>query len=155
MAYMGKVRVQSGRLGDKRTPQLNPSAPLGARGDVEPMSPSETLSLLLEEKVEFLLLQFTDILGSIKTVEIPANKFEVALGGEVAFDGSALEGFHRTIESELLLKPDLDTLRIAPPVAGETRTARLICDVHNLDHTPFEGCPRTRLKQVLSLFREK
>jgi len=113
------------------------------------MNPSEVLTQLLEEKVELLLLQFTDILGSIKTVEIPANKFDAALAGEVTFDGSALEGFHRTIESELLLQPDLPTLRVAPPVAGETRTARLICDVHNLDHSPFEGCPRTRLKLVL------
>jgi len=57
------------------------------------MNPNEALTQLLDEKVEFLLLQFTDIMGSIKTVEIPANKFEVALAGEVAFDGSALEGF--------------------------------------------------------------
>jgi glutamine synthetase len=119
------------------------------------MNPSDALTLLLEEKVEFLLLQFTDILGSIKTVEIPAIKFDGALAGEVTFDGSALEGFHRTIESELLLQPDLQTLRIAPPVAGESRTARLICDVHNLDHTPFEGCPRTRLKIVLGQFKER
>ncbi|MCZ6751087.1 MAG: glutamine synthetase family protein, partial [Acidobacteria bacterium] len=135
------------------------------------MNESEALNLLLEEKVEFLLLQFTDILGSIKTVEIPAEKFEPALAGEVAFDGSALEGSHRTIESELLLKPDLETLHIsllhagldaghdtgiaAGPSAGQTRTARLICDVHNLDHTPFEGCPRTRLKKVLQLSAEK
>ena len=119
------------------------------------MNQSEALNQLLEEKVEFLLLQFTDILGSIKTVEIPGNKFEVALAGDVAFDGSALEGFHRTIESELLLHPDLDTLRISPPIAGETRTARLICDVHNIDHTPFDGCPRTRLKKVLQLLEEK
>ena len=116
-------------------------------------------------------MQFTDILGSIKTVEIPAEKFEPALVGEVTFDGSALEGSHRTIESELLLKPDLDTLRTASldirldgghdagPAAGlgggQTRTARLICDVHNLDHTPFEGCPRTRLKNVLQLSTER
>ena len=73
------------------------------------MNPSDALTRLLEEKVEFLLLQFTDILGSIKTVEIPANKFGGALAGEVTFDGSALEGFHRTIESELLLQPDLET----------------------------------------------
>ena len=119
------------------------------------MNPAEALTVLLEEKVEFLLLHFTDILGSIKNVEVPADKFEVALAGEVAFDGSALEGFHRTIESELLLKPDLNTLHISPPVAGETRTARLICDVHNLDHAPFEGCPRTRLKTVLQLFSPK
>src|SRR3990170_6296793 len=119
------------------------------------MTLSEALNLLLEEKVEFLLLQFTDILGSIKNVEVPADKFAVALAGEVAFGGSALEGFHRTIESELLLKPDLDTLRIAPPVAGEIRTARLICDIHNLDHTPFDGCPRTRLKRVVQLLEEK
>src|SRR3990172_1685310 len=108
------------------------------------MNPSEALTQLLDEKVEFLLLQFTDIMGSIKTVEIPANKFEPALAGEVAFDGS-----------ELLLKPDLETLRMAPPGTGETRAARLLCDIHNLDHTPFEGCPRTRLKKVLQLCAEK
>ena len=119
------------------------------------MNPGIVLTRLLDERVEFLLLQFTDIMGSIKTVEIPANKFEVALAGEVAFDGSALEGFHRTIESELLLKPDLETLRMPPPRNGETRMARLICDIHNLDHTPFEGCPRTRLKKVLQSYAEK
>ena len=81
------------------------------------MNQSDVLTRLLEEKVEFLLLQFTDIMGSIKTVEIPADKFGAALAGEVAFDGSALEGFHRTIESELLLKPDLETLRVSPPTA--------------------------------------
>ena len=119
------------------------------------MNLAEALTLLLEEQVEFLLLQFTDIMGSIKTVEIPTDKFEMALAGEVFFDGSALEGFHRTIESELLLKPDLETLRLSPPVPGGMRTARLICDVHNLDHTPFEGCPRTRLKKVLELFSQR
>ncbi|MBI4460804.1 MAG: glutamine synthetase [Acidobacteria bacterium] len=119
------------------------------------MNPAEALTLLLEEKVEFLLLQFTDILGSIKTVEIPTDKFETALAGEVSFDGSALEAFHRTIESELLLKPDLETLRLSLPIAGGTRTARLICDIQNLDYTPFEGCPRTRLKKVLELFSQR
>src|SRR3990172_236829 len=119
------------------------------------MNQSEILTRLLEEKVEFLLLQFSDIMGSIKTVEIPADKFGGALAGEVAFDGSALEVFHRTIESELVLKPDLETLRVSPPTAGETRTARLLCDIHNLDHLSFEGCPRTRLKKVLQLYAEK
>ncbi len=118
------------------------------------MKTADALTLLREEKVEFLLLQFTDILGSIKTVEIPPNKFSGALEGEVIFDGSALEGSHRSIESELLLKPDLETLRISPPVAGESRTARLTCDVHDLDHTPFEGCPRTRLKTVLAEYQK-
>ncbi len=116
------------------------------------MISSDALNMLREEKVELLLLQFTDILGSIKTVEIPANRFDHALAGEVIFDGSALEGFHRTIESELLLKPDLETLRIAAVVAGETRAARLTCDVHNLDHSTFEGCPRTRLKLMIEQY---
>src|SRR3989304_2871623 len=84
------------------------------------MNQADALAQLLEEKTELLLLQFTDIMGSIKTVEIPADRFEVALAGEVSFDGSALEGFHRTIESELLLKPDLETLRLSPAVEGET-----------------------------------
>ncbi len=70
------------------------------------------LKLLKKESVEFLRLQFTDLLGSIKDVEVPQSQFEPALGGGVIFDGSSLQGFARGAESDLLLTPDLDTLRV-------------------------------------------
>ena len=107
------------------------------------------LKLLKKESVEFLRLQFTDLLGSIKDVEVPQSQFEPALGGGVIFDGSSLQGFARGAESDLLLTPDLDTLRVFEEVPGGPKMARVVCDIQKLDHTPFEVCPRSRLKKVL------
>ena len=64
--------------------------------------------------VDFLRLQFTDILGVNKNVEIPPSQFEKALAGDIMFDGSSIEGFVRIEESDMLLAPDLDTFRILP-----------------------------------------
>ena len=58
-----------------------------------------------EEGVRFLRLQFTDILGTNKNVEVPAGQFGKALDGEINFDGSSIEGFVRIEESDMLLRP--------------------------------------------------
>ncbi len=103
--------------------------------------------------IRFMRLQFTDILGVNKNVEVPANQFEKALDGEIAFDGSSIEGFVRIEESDMVLVPDLNTFRIFPFEVkngnGEpNRLARIICDIYHPDGTPFEGCPRLALKRV-------
>src|SRR5438874_2420510 len=75
-----------------------------------PTTGAETRELtdeLKKRRVRFLLLQFTDLLGVNKAVEVPASQFEKALAGEVLFDGSALEGFARVEEADALLVPDL------------------------------------------------
>lgn len=103
--------------------------------------------------VRFLRLQFTDITGVNKNVEVPASQFEKALDGEILFDGSSIEGFTRIEESDMLLKPDLSTYRVDPWISAghlgrdQGRVARLICDIHNPDGSPFEGCPRLALKR--------
>src|SRR5437016_14226639 len=78
----------------------------------------ETKAQILErverEKVKFMRLQFTDILGTIKNVEIPDRQFEDALEGRIMFDGSSIEGFVRIEESDMYLRPDLATFRIFP-----------------------------------------
>ncbi len=101
--------------------------------------------------VKFLRLQFTDILGVIKNVEIPDKQFEAALDGRIMFDGSSIEGFVRIEESDMYLRPDLETFRVFPwsPGSGE-KVARLICDIYNPDGTPFAGCPRMALKRVIA-----
>ncbi|MGE3840700.1 MAG: type I glutamate--ammonia ligase [Vicinamibacterales bacterium] len=106
--------------------------------------------------VKFLRLQFTDILGVIKNVEIPDKQFEAALDGRIMFDGSSIEGFVRIEESDMYLRPDLDTFRVFPwaPASGE-KVARLICDIYNPDGTPFAGCPRMALKRVIALAASK
>ncbi len=118
------------------------------------MDKQQILEHLREHDVRFLRLQFTDITGINKNVEVPTSQFAKALDGEIMFDGSSISGFTRIEESDMLLKPDLATYRIDPWVSvgqggrGHGRVARLICDVYVPDETPFVGCPRGALKRV-------
>ncbi|MFO7819751.1 MAG: type I glutamate--ammonia ligase [Halanaerobacter sp.] len=104
-----------------------------------------------ELDVKFIRLQFTDILGVIKNVAITVDQLEEALDGEIMFDGSSIDGFTRIQESDMKLKPDYDTFTIFPWRPDEEgAVARLICDVHMPDGTPFEGGPRNVLQNVLA-----
>jgi len=108
------------------------------------------------ERVKFMRLQFTDILGTIKNVEIPDRQFEEALKGEIMFDGSSIEGFVRIEESDMYLRPDLGTFAVFPweTPSGE-RVARMICDIYTPEGEPFAGCPRSTLKRVIALAAEQ
>ncbi|OBZ57056.1 glutamine synthetase [Bacillus cereus] len=105
--------------------------------------------LAKEENVKYIRLQFTDLLGVIKNVEIPVSQLTKALDNKMMFDGSSIEGFVRIEESDMYLYPDLDTWVIFPWTAEKGKVARLICDIYNADGTPFEGDPRNNLKRVL------
>ncbi len=105
--------------------------------------------LVIEKQVKFIRLQFTDILGTIKNVEIPVSQLEKALDNKMMFDGSSIEGFVRIEESDMYLRPDYDTFMIFPWTAEKGKVARLICDIARPDGTPFEGDPRSNLKRVL------
>ena len=82
------------------------------------------LERVAREKVKFMRLQFTDILGVIKNVEVPDRQFEEALNGRIMFDGSSIEGFVRIEESDMLLKPDLRPFRSFPGVTPARRRSR-------------------------------
>jgi len=110
----------------------------------------EILALADEFQADFLRLQFTDILGINKNVEVPRSQFEKALDGEIMFDGSSIEGFMRIEESDMLLVPDLDTFRLLPVEDEGGRVARLLCDIYTPDHKPFVGCPRLTLKRQVA-----
>src|SRR5512146_2103689 len=113
---------------------------------------AQILERVEREKVKFMRLQFTDILGTIKNVEIPDRQFEEALDGRIMFDGSSIEGFVRIEESDMYLKPDLNTFRVFPwNYNSGDRVARIICDIANPDGSPFAGCPRSTLKNVIGL----
>jgi len=101
-----------------------------------------------EQEVRFLRLQFSDILGTNKNVEVPRAQFEKALAGEITFDGSSIKGFTRIEESDMLLRPDLETFQIFPWDESGGRVARVICDVTETDGSEFPGCPRTVLRRV-------
>ena len=113
-------------------------------------SKEEIFRLVQEDNVKFIRLQFTDILGTIKNVEIPSSQLEKALSNKMMFDGSSIEGFVRIEESDMYLYPDLDTFVIFPWTAEKGKVARLICDIYHPDGTPFEGDPRSNLKRVLN-----
>lgn len=115
----------------------------------------DILKIAKAEDVRFIRLQFTDILGTIKNVEIPVSQLEKALDNKMMFDGSSIEGFVRIEESDMYLFPDLNTWVVFPWTEdGTGKVARLICDIHNPDGTPFAGDPRGQLKRVLKEMEE-
>lgn len=109
----------------------------------------DILELVTQQNVRFLRLQFTDILGINKNVEVPRSQFDKALDGDIMFDGSSIEGFVRIEESDMLLKPDLTTFRVFPWGSAEHRVARLICDISHPDGRPFAGDPRGVLRRQI------
>lgn len=115
----------------------------------------EILKAADKENVHFLRLQFTDIMGVIKNVEIPRSQFDKALDGEIMFDGSSIEGFTRIEESDMLLVPDYETFQVNPWTNPDgSRVARMICDVHLPDGSDFPGCPRLTLKRQVERAKE-
>ncbi|MBY0144296.1 type I glutamate--ammonia ligase [Neobacillus niacini] len=110
--------------------------------------------LAQEENVKFIRLQFTDILGTIKNVEIPVSQLEKALDNKMMFDGSSIEGFVRIEESDMYLYPDLNTWVVFPWTAEKGKVARLICDIYTAEGNPFDGDPRNNLRRVLKEMEE-
>jgi glutamine synthetase len=114
------------------------------------MTKEDIVSLIQEHKVKFLSLWFTDIIGAVKSVVVPAHQFENVVSNGVHFDGSSIEGFARVAESDMVLVPDLNTFVILPwNNTDEERSARLICTVHTPQGEPFIGDPRNALIRAL------
>src|SRR5699024_2439796 len=113
------------------------------------LTKNEIMQQIKDENVRFIRLQFTDMLGTIKNVEIPLSQLDKALDNKMMFDGSFIEGFVRIEESDMYLHPDLDSFVVFPWTSDKGKVARFICDIFNPDGTPFEGCPRYNLKRNL------
>jgi glutamine synthetase len=115
------------------------------------MTIKNILAQVKKDRVQFIQLQFTDIFGTVKSLTIPTRYLPGSLERGTWFDGSSIEGFARIAESDLFLKPDLDTYAIIPWLKTEEgNTARFICDVYKPNGKPFEGDPRYILKKVLA-----
>lgn len=106
--------------------------------------------LVEENDVKFIRLQFTDVFGILKNVAITSKQLPRVLEEGCMFDGSSIDGFARIEESDMLLKPDIDTFEIFPWRPQQGKVARLICDVYTTDGEPYEGCPRYALRRVLA-----
>jgi len=112
------------------------------------------LENVASEQIRFVNLQFTDIMGLVKTVSIPSHKLEDAIDHGLWFDGSSVEGFARIHESDMYLQPDLSTFNTIPWDRGNNPTAKVFCDVFTPDGEPFDGDPRNILKRQLARAEE-
>src|SRR3954454_9966442 len=108
-----------------------------------------------ERKVRIIQLWFTDVLGIPKAVAITPAELENALEEGMTFDGSAIDGFSRVQESDVLARPDPKTFQILPIRNGSAPVPRVFCDLINFDGSPFEGAPRNVLRRQLERARER
>ncbi|MDQ6783831.1 MAG: glutamine synthetase family protein, partial [Actinomycetota bacterium] len=106
-----------------------------------------------ERGVRFVQLWFTDVLGVPKSFNITPAELENALEEGMTFDGSAIDGFSRVQESDVLAMPDPKTFQLLPYQTDASPVARVVCDVLNLDGSPFEGDPRQVLRRTLERAR--
>ncbi|MEZ5273055.1 MAG: glutamine synthetase family protein [Ilumatobacteraceae bacterium] len=102
-----------------------------------------------ERGVRLIRLWFTDVLGNLKSFAISPAELENALEDGMTFDGSSIDGFSRVQESDVLAMPDPNTFEVLPWSDPKAVEARVFCDIHNLDGTPFEGDPRQVLRRNL------
>lgn len=115
----------------------------------------DVLQFCKENRVKFIRLWFTDVLGSLKSFAIPFEELEVALYEGMGFDGSSIKGFARIDESDMVALPDPKTFQLLPWRSGEEKVGRMFCDILNPDGTPFEGDPRYVLKKNLEKLAQK
>ena len=108
-----------------------------------------------ERGVRFIRLWFTDVLGNLKSFAISPAELENALEDGMTFDGSSIDGFSRVQEADVLAIPDPNTFEVLPWGDPKAVEARVFCDIHNLDGTPFEGDPRQVLRRNLRAARDK
>jgi glutamine synthetase len=107
------------------------------------------LQRIKDEGVEFLLLWFTDLEGHLKSFAVTPAEMEEALDDGMGFDGSSITGFNAIEESDMVAIPDPATFQLMPWREGETKVARMICDVVTPDGEPYEGDPRYVLRRAL------
>ncbi|NND73374.1 MAG: glutamine synthetase [Ilumatobacter sp.] len=107
-----------------------------------------------ERGVRLVRLWFTDILGNLKSLAISPAELDNALNDGMTFDGSSIDGFSRIQEADVLAVPDPDTFELLPWADPKSPEARIFCDIHNLDGTPFAGDPRQVLRRHIKAAHE-
>ena len=115
----------------------------------------DVMKAVKKHKVSFIQFWFTDVLGRLKSFSVTPSELETGLEEGMGFDGSSIEGFARIHESDMIAQPDPGTFRLLPWRPSDLPVARLICDIHNPDGTPYEGDSRYVLKRVLEKCTQK
>ena len=119
------------------------------------MDNKEFLGQVKRDQVKFLSLQFTDVTGTVKSVDIPEHQIPAALEDGVWFDGSSVEGFARIQESDMHLELDTSTYAVLPWSPPELRRGRVFCYIYQPDGSPFPGDPRGALRRILDELNQR
>jgi glutamine synthetase len=119
------------------------------------MNGKDLVARVKEDNIRFISLQFSDVTGAVKSVDMPVGRLQEALDDGVWFDGSSVEGFARIQESDMRLVLDPDTYAVLPWTLPELRRARVFCDILTPAGEPFEGDPRGTLRRVLAKLSER
>jgi glutamine synthetase len=118
------------------------------------MESDDVYKKLKNDNVKFVELEFTDIFGTLKAIEVPVECIKEAVEKGVWFDGSSIKGFSRVKESDMYLKPDLSTYAIFPSNDDSTKTARFLCNTYNPDGSPCLSDPRVLLKKIMKEYKD-
>jgi glutamine synthetase len=116
----------------------------------------QVMAVIKNEHVQFVRLDFTDVVGIAKSVVIPVDQFPHCVRHGHWFDGSALENIARVVESDMYLYPDLATFTVLPGQrdGDENVLARVICDIRMPDGERFDGDPRAALSRAIEMAQE-
>src|SRR6478609_6943227 len=120
-----------------------------ARATSDPEARREVLARVEQDKVEYVLLWFTDLEGHLKSFAITLSELAGALDDGMGFDGSSITGFNAIEESDMVAMPDPSTFAILPWRPEEQGVGRVFCDVLTPERTPYEGDPRHVLRRAL------
>src|SRR5215475_8849258 len=123
------------------------------RATSDPETRKEVLAEIETRAIEDVLLWFTDLEGHLKSFAITRSEVEGALDDGMGFDGSSITGFNAIEESDMVAIPDPETFQLMPWKEGETKVARMICDIVTPDGKPYEGDPRYVLRKALERMR--
>ncbi len=110
---------------------------------------------LKKDSVEFLQLQFTDIMGSVKSLTIPKNRFEDVIYNGIMFDGSSIKGYKEIENSDMKAVPELSSYTILSNDNYAGKTVRFVCKIFNPDGTRFEGDPRYILERQVDRLKKE
>ncbi len=126
---------------------------IGNRATSSEEARKNVLGRVEQEGVQFVLLWFTDLEGHLKSFAVTPSELGDALDDGMGFDGSSITGFNAIEESDMVAIPDPGTFQLMPWKEGETKVARMICDVVTPDGQPYEGDPRYVLRRALERMR--
>ena len=114
----------------------------------------DILNYAEDNDIKFIKFSFCDIFGTLKNMSVFSNEFATSLEYGVCFDGSAIPGFMNIEDSDLVLMPDLDTMKLMPWRPSDGSAMRLYCDILRPNGQPFEGNSRGYLRSVVKRFEE-